>query len=81
MGSSNEVMVPKEKLLKGTPFSRHKHRKKADGEDDVTEFGASASKIIAPVSSSHCFGILKLTTFLLCICTDCPSAVLPLDSS
>jgi hypothetical protein len=40
-------MVPKEK---GTPFPRHKHREKADGEDDVTEFNASASKIIAPVS-------------------------------
>jgi putative transposon-encoded protein len=60
MGSSNEVMVPKEKLLKGTPFSRHKHRKKADGKDDVTEFGASASKIIAPVSFVALFRYFKI---------------------
>jgi hypothetical protein len=50
MGISNEVMVPEETLLEGTSFSRCKHHETADYGDDVTEFDATTSGIIAPVS-------------------------------
>jgi hypothetical protein len=83
--SLNEVMVLEDKLPKGSPFSYHNHREKANDEDDVTDFDASASKIIAPVSLVGLFRYFKIDHLLvvylhsLCFCSFATRFELALD--